>query len=407
MTRTDDNLPHRDLVPYVGEPRDDAATSALPGAAVQAVIVPASRPAANLRWAAEVAASAEAHLVVLASHETVPDDVRDVVGRHLGDERIVVAPLDGRWSLPRLTFRTDRVRPRASRFPGADLPPVRTSNTSVKRNAGLALAKLVGWERVLFLDDDVHGIGERDLRVIRHAMSPSAGAHAGGPAGGALEAVGWAFDDFPDNSVVCHAHRLAGGTRDTFIGGGALAVRVTDAVPHFPRVYNEDWLFMLPMMLRRTSTVGLAGTLTQESYDPYAVPRSAARQEFGDVLAEGLFGLLHARRPIETAQRTPFWCQVLAERRRFIQRTRSILAQRDDSVANAAVRALDTALRVDLRISPHDPAGWVRSWRQDSQSWHNYLTAMPTGLAVGTALDWLGLRPAQPRSRRAAEREAA
>ena len=61
-----------------------------------------------------------------------------------------------------------------------------------------------------------------------------------------LRTVGWRAQDFPDNSVVCHGRRLVGLPQSCFVGGGALLVRTGVGVdlPFFPRVYNEDWLFL-------------------------------------------------------------------------------------------------------------------------------------------------------------------
>jgi hypothetical protein len=50
---------------------------------------------------------------------------------------------------------------------------------------------------------------------------------------------------FPDNSVVCHAHRLDRGTQGMSAGASSIVV-VCDHVQlaFFPNIYNKDWLFV-------------------------------------------------------------------------------------------------------------------------------------------------------------------
>ena len=69
--------------------------------------------------------------------------------------------------------------------------------SSLKRNLGLLLARLHGWNKIAFIDDDIKiGQPEHFARLA-----------------GQLEfyqAAGMVVDEYPDNSVVCHARRLAG-----------------------------------------------------------------------------------------------------------------------------------------------------------------------------------------------------
>src|SRR5262249_34217930 len=87
----------------------------------------------------------------------------------------------------------------------------RRTDVSTKRNLGLLVSHMLGWKRVVFLDDDIRVPDPTDLSKAASLL----GTHA---------AVGLSIDGFPDNSMVCHAFREAGGRQDTFIGGGALAV---------------------------------------------------------------------------------------------------------------------------------------------------------------------------------------
>src|SRR5271156_1177313 len=96
------------------------------------------------------------------------------------------------------------------------------------------------------------------------------------------QAVGFRIARYPDNSVICHAHRLAGGSQDVFPGGSALLIDVTRSDTLFPPIYNEDWLFLFDAALARS--VAVAGTLSQLEYQPFSQSKRAASEEFGDLI---------------------------------------------------------------------------------------------------------------------------
>jgi len=120
------------------------------------------------------------------------------------------------------------------------------------------------------------------------------------PAAGLLStynAVGLSIGGFPDNSVVCHAYRDVGGSQQSFIGGGALAVVLSRNHSFFPKIYNEDWFYLLDAE-KGLQPLAVTGAVRQSPYDPYRSPERARAEEFGDVLAEGVFWLLDQRRSV-------------------------------------------------------------------------------------------------------------
>ena len=349
---------------------------------LDAVVVPAGREAANLGHAARVAGLAGCHLLILCSGKADPWQASQVAGRSLAPARFTVVDIPSGSAIPRLALHADRL-------PGA---VGRRVDTSVKRNIGLLVARQLGWERILFLDDDVRGFSPRHLAQIWDGLADGHDTS---------EAVGWAFDDFPDNSMVCHAYRRAGGRQSTFIGGGALAVKISPWTPHFPDMYNEDWLFMLRLMLRRRSALALAGTLRQVPYDPFAVPDDAGKQEFGDVLGEGLFRLLHSGRSISAATSAKYWIGMLRLRLMMVEKIREVLQARDAPGDAHARAALDAAFASSKSISewPMQLAEWVFDWRGDCANWSRRMTSLPQGLDMEGALRNLNLESFQDTSR--------
>jgi len=199
---------------------------------------------------------------------------------------------------------------------------------------------------------------------------------------------------YPDNSVLCHANRWSGGYQDTFIGGGALAVQVQGCLSFFPAVYNEDWLFLYDWLARRA--VSLAGQVRQITYNPFADPARARREEFGDVLGEGMFDLLHRRQRLSRARLPAYWEPVIHARQELIERierrlTRLVDRVDSDLAANSVSRSLATARARLEEIRPASLAEFVRVWRDDLHAWNVRLAQLPQLNTVADALTWLGL----------------
>jgi hypothetical protein len=185
----------------------------------------------------------------------------------------------------------------------------------------------------------------------------------------------------PDNSVVCHAFRAAGGLQDMFIGGGALAVGPRAMTSFFPNIYNEDWFFLLDENgLLPTTTVG---TAIQRRYDPFREHR-ARMEELGDSLAEGLFWLLDNGLTPRDAT-VEHWVHFLRERAGFItdvirmvERIEGDPAQRDRMLL-----ALKAARGRCQYIRPELCARYVEAWRADRTTWRRHVEKTVTAVASG------------------------
>ena len=232
-----------------------------------------------------------------------------------------------------------------------------------KRNAGLLLARLCGWRTIMYLDDDI-----RDLTA--GAVSRAAALTTG------FQATGFGINYYPDNSVVCHAYRLAGGRQDTFPGGSALVVNVAQCDTLFPPVYDEDWLFLLDALQRRS--VAIAGTLSQLEYQPFADSRRAASEEFGDVIAEGLYRLIHEGADVADGTYS-YWRSAPEQRFRLIDHiaSRLLLQDGDASVIGPALMSLAAARKQLTAISPFACVSFILAWRTDIDTWQHRLLGLP------------------------------
>lgn len=351
--------------------------------ALDAIVVPAARPAYNLEAAITLARAMGCQLVILCSRDARPTDVLDLLAaRSFFDATVVEIPPKYEHEL--FEFETtDWIK---REFPD------RESDLSIKRNVGLVLARLLGWQRIFFMDDDIRDLDAAALRATVSLMSGES------PEQQHYSAGMWPVD-FPDNSVVCHARRKIGKSQDVFVSGSALAVNCTASFAFFPHIYNEDWLFFYrDARERRLGTSG--HTTTQLYYDPFADPQRAANQEFGDVIAEGLYALLENELSAEHSS-VERWTQFLADRGQMID---EIIVRALEIPANTRERMLDAvqiARKTLEQITPEMCADYVECWRRDLVLWETRLKKLKEEpkakvTSITGALHWLGLRAATP-----------
>jgi hypothetical protein len=334
-------------------------------AAIDAIIVPTARSARHLGPVADLARSVGCLLVVLCSARAKGPVVAELV-TSLPGLRAAVVDLPPGYAHPLLDFQTSK-HPHAGLAKHVDL--------STKRNIGLLLARLLGWEQVLFVDDDIRGL---DVSMLARASSLL----------GCYRAVGFRIGEYPDNSVVCHAHRLGGGNQGTFVGANALLADTGHANSFFPAVYNEDWLFLYDHVKSRA--VVTAGTATQLDYDPFASPLRAASEEFGDMVAETLFWLLHG--DIGVMPSDPFlWRKGLARRSAFVEDVIGRLLAMPSRESEHPLGAMK-AVRARLdEILPEDCQMFVDAWREDLAAWSDRLLGLPSFATERRAFDYLDL----------------
>ena len=317
---------------------------------IDAIIVPTARRPAYLAEAAALAQELSCTLVTLHSKQwtsvakaapRLPSDVARI-SIDVPDPSHVRLP---DWKTSRLLNGTVFAR---------------RTDLSAKRNLGLVLGRMLGWSRVLFLDDDITELKADDVRRASGLLS----THT---------AVGLQVGGFPDHSVVCHAYRQAGGPQQSFIGGGALVIELKRASSFFPDIYNDDWFFLLND--KGIQSVGVTGTVRQYPYDPFRSPDRARAEELGDVLAEGIYWLLDQGRSVIDADKS-HWSRFLMKRGRFIKDVVRMV-QQDENLESAdrdrRVAALKGSLGRLALITPALCESYLHAWVADRQGWNDFL----------------------------------
>jgi hypothetical protein len=224
-----------------------------------------------------------------------------------------------------------------------------TWDLPLKRSFALSHALANGYQKILFIDDDIR--------------TPNASVLTAGAMWLDRYAVAGCFvDDFVDTSLVGHLEREAGEDVYSFLSGSFLFVKPSEAFGFFPGVYNEDWLFMIPHVL--TGSICSFGSVRQLPFDPFKEINKARFQEFGDVVAEGLYSLILSK-DYERRFNLSFWEEVIAERFEVLASLRKRLPQHQ--------RIIAVAMTANKAILPKDCQEFVTSWEEDKVSWNEYV----------------------------------
>ncbi len=348
-----------------------------PVGGLDAIVVPAARRASSLDLLIDLSARLKAVLVVLCSKNSTVEEVADRVARNPLAEAFMIDVPKG-FQLRQMPRRTA-----AAEF--RDASGGRVSDLSTKRNLGLLLARLMGWGKIAFIDDDITLTDTAVFRRLSKALDNT-------------NIAGMVCRDYPDNSVVCHALRLAKFHQDNFVSGAVLGVDC-HALPltFFPDIYNEDWFFFSKAVA--SHELISVGDATQLPYKPFADPGRARSEEFGDLLAEGLYSLIgdagdaalgyDAVLDLATWQ---FWHDWIDGRRETHEIIKSYLADSDTLETRQAMRSLSAAEDQLATIKPDTCMAFLDAWRADLTDWAASSAAVNTVSGAWEAMAVLGVR---------------
>jgi hypothetical protein len=365
-------------VPYQSESHAgllDVSGTASAHAWFDAIVVPTHRPVARLRSCIRLARRTQTPLIVICSRAVSQDEVIELAAEVDVNVEVFAFNLPSDSPL-KIEFATSQDAELSA------VSPDRHRDLSMKRNIGLVLARLRGWTKLMFLDDDIYSVGQYHVAALAAALDDH-------------NVSALIPKRYPDNSVVCHAHRLGGGKQDVFASASGIGVRCNrDDLAFFPDVYNEDWFFFADEAANHR--IARVGESRQRKYDPYDSPRRAVREEFGDLLAEGLYARLDINEGIWGVDKG-YWRDFIERRREFHQRVAESLihvdARHRDEAARAA-RSIRAAQDQLDRITPRLCHKFMHHWKEDLAGWRSYLAGLPRLDSVTAAFDYLHIDPA-------------
>jgi hypothetical protein len=192
-------------------------------------------------------------------------------------------------------------------------------------------------------------------------------------------------------------------TQDVFVTGAVLGVHCNSLpLSFFPDIYNEDWFFFArEAAARKLPRVGQA---KQAEYDPYATPDRARREEFGDLLAEGLYALMGGEDPsvpfseqLHAATAT-YWSQFIDARHEVLTETMTLLCglqekDPDNGRVSSALASLEAAVgQLEDAITSDLCMNFLDAWRDDLDDWQRFSNGVNNVGSTRNAMDFLELK---------------
>ena len=221
----------------------------------------------------------------------------------------------------------------------------------IKRNFALYHAIKNGYKKILLIDDDINGLlkdyFENASFILRR-----------------YNLCGCFVQDYPDTSIVGHIERQVNGEIKCFLSGSYLFINLYKCFSFFPFIYNEDWVFMVPFILH--NEVCSFGEVKQLKYNPFNDHKKVIFQEFGEVIAEGLFALI-SNNLFERRKCYTIWKEILELRKNYIKK----LINKTEN--NLYLKFLNWALQANSYITPEICLSYIEDIDRDIIRWNSLI----------------------------------
>ena len=211
-----------------------------------------------------------------------------------------------------------------------------------KRNFALIHSIQHGFKKILLIDDDIEGISKNI--IIKGISSLESN-----------DVSGCLVKYFPDTSVIGHIEQKYGEPYYPFLSGNFLFIKSDNIKSYFPLIYNEDWLFMIPYILKKK--IPAIDLIYQKEYNPYEDISRIKFQEFGEVIAEGLFELIY-RQKYDDRYKERFWNEYLAYRKSYVTELLDISEK-------PYIPFIKESLDLNGKIKPNQCINFIHDFEQD------------------------------------------
>jgi hypothetical protein len=344
------------------------------------IVVPQGRSAEHILPAAQLAHESQTPLLTLCSHDANATDVARVLSTmHNAPTYWCAVDVPPGYRLPDVELTADQAIPEQCR-------KNEDWNLSDKRNIGLVLGEKTRAQQIFFIDDDVKKISKAALRRAEAALF-------------LRQVVGFGCKGFPDKSVIMHAkedilefHHAPAQYRSSLkagsLSGNSSGVSLEHGTPYFPRgIYNEDWIFMSHAVATERAVM-IPEYYYQDEYNPYDAKR-AQQEEFGDLVADGIYGLMKIDgNNLDLLGQPEYWQSVIGARRtQYELLLKAIKARRNpvylgdlfsDEEKNALMSVeaqnrlsipLMAGMAINETLKANDFITYLHAWGEDSKRW--------------------------------------
>ena len=177
-----------------------------------------------------------------------------------------------------------------------------TWNLGIARNFALEHSIFIGYEKILFVDDDITEIDKRKVEEGFSVLTEDS-------------FVSCTLKGVVDDSIVGHIAKQVGVIDDgkKMLSGGFLFLSPTSISQRFYNIYNEDWVFQL-LEKKKKQIVLPYSVLHNADKDVNWTIDQALFQELGELVVEGLLENENA-----LFMDCQFWNEVIKCRIKFIE----------------------------------------------------------------------------------------
>lgn len=172
------------------------------------------------------------------------------------------------------------------------------------RNYAVLLARNIGKNKILMMDNDIMIESPKDIKKMYHCMEQ-------------YQYVGARINGMPDDSVVGQVYRAGGEIQKRYVSGSFLAFNLDKISNCFLNTYNEDWIWLF--LDTNGNEVKTIIDVDQMTYDPFEnAVQNALFQENGEILWEGTYRSPKNKKE-ESLINPTFWEEILEQRKNQIE----------------------------------------------------------------------------------------
>ena len=223
------------------------------------------------------------------------------------------------------------------------------------RNYAIILAKIFGFEQVLFMDDDI--IVE-DVDLIFRMFDKLNNA----------DFVGAEIKGMPDLSVVDFIMQKIGLEPYRFMSGGFLAFNLNSVSEYFLNYYNEDWIWLF--LHEPKAKLVKYGEVYQLPYDLFKnAVEKALKQEFGEILVEGVIKAT-TKSDFTLLNNNTFWQKIIKNQKDNLKEIKMICENKN---FETGVKVCSALLEYHKNINPNNFATVFRQYFIKKTLWLNLI----------------------------------
>lgn len=230
-------------------------------------------------------------------------------------------------------------------------------NLGLNRNYAIIYSLFLGYDKVIFMDDDVIC----DHRIIDDIITN-------------LEIypfVGSEITNMPDHSIIGHIYRACGNLLPQYVSGTFLGIDLSKIAHYFLNEYNEDWIWLF--LENNGQYIHKIGQVKQLKFNPLQDWKSKILfQEVGEILWDGLYYFQPPKR--SDLITTDFWVDVLEIRKKEIKEISSFILP--DQISSMAIAMQDYVLQFHKNLLPSFFAGIFYNYFNKVEEWQYVVSSV-------------------------------